>query len=345
MNIQGGLDYRLPPYRVETTLASLAETVDWSLAAYHVPQQWKATRGAGVTVAVLDTGIEAEHGDLAAAIDDARDFSRSRSGPRDRQGHGTHVAGTIAARRNEQGVVGIAPECRLLVGKVLGDDGAGSEQAVAAGIAWATERGADIISLSLGSRHPSRLIEEAAVRAARQGRFVICAAGNDGPADSVNYPAALESTIAVGAVDRHGRVARFSSRGSQVDIAAPGQDILSTWLGGSYAKLSGTSMAAPFVSGVVALMLAKHRATGGSTPLRNNDDLRAHLARCATDAGSPGHDAAYGWGLINPRALLAALDETPPAAAAPQELDLGICRLRLGVRDGDETGVLVLGPR
>src|SRR5262245_13462417 len=128
----------LPPFRVEATLTALAEPIDWSLTNYHVPVHWKATRGQGIRVAVLDTGIDESHPDLALAIDDARDFTRSRYGPIDQNGHGTHTAGTIAARQNNVGVIGVAPDCRLLIAKVLGDDGSGSSTNVAAGIDWAT---------------------------------------------------------------------------------------------------------------------------------------------------------------------------------------------------------------
>ncbi|MBI3463995.1 MAG: S8 family serine peptidase, partial [Planctomycetes bacterium] len=120
------MPYRLPPFTCEATFVALAEQIDWSLAAYKIPQHWVQTRGQGIKVAVLDTGVDLDHPDLAAAIDEARDFTDSPSGPRDRNGHGTHVAGTIAARRNEAGVVGVAPECHLLIGKVLGDDGSGA---------------------------------------------------------------------------------------------------------------------------------------------------------------------------------------------------------------------------
>lgn len=308
--------FRLPPLRVEATYAALAETVDWGLAAYRVPEQWKATRGEGIRVAVLDTGIDAQHPDLGGAIDAMRDFTDSPRGAEDAHGHGTHVAGTIAARRNERGVVGVAPECRLLTAKVLGDDGSGTSAEVAAGIAWAVESGADVLSLSLGSPDPSDAIRAAIERAVAAGRFVICAAGNEGRDDAVNYPARWETTIAVGAVDRFGQVARFSSRGPEVDICAPGADVLSTFPGGRYARLSGTSMATPFVTGVVALMLAKHRTQDGATPVRNNGELREHLRRTATDAGPVGHDPAFGFGLINPEALLAGL---PGAAPRPND--------------------------
>ncbi|HWA98595.1 MAG TPA: S8 family peptidase [Pirellulales bacterium] len=310
--------FRLPPWRCEATYRpeELAEVVDWSLAAYHIPDQWKTTMGQGIKVAVLDTGIDAEHPDLAAAIDAQQDFTGSALGTADRQGHGTHTAGTIAARRNGRGIVGVAPECRLLVGKVLGDDGSGSEQSVADGILWAISSSADVVSMSLGSSMPSSVIYAAIDAACTAGKFVICAAGNDGAkpgADTVDYPARWKQTIAVAAVDEAGNMAEFSSQGPEVDIAAPGVNILSTFLSGGYARLSGTSMATPFVSGVVALMLSKHRAVGGGTPLSTIDDLRTHLKKTADPLGDVPDG---GWGLIDPTRAIA-IDDAPSTPSAP----------------------------
>jgi major intracellular serine protease len=197
---------------VEATCVALAETIDWGLAAYNLPAAWRETRGEGVTVAVLDTGVDPQHPDLAEAIVGLRDFTASRGGPVDSHGHGTHVAGAIAARQNDVGLMGLAPACKLLVGKVLGDDGSGDERAIVAGIEWACGQGADILSLSFGSPRPSAAIERALKAAVADGKFVICAAGNDGRPDSVGYPARWTFTIAVGAVDRQGRLARFSSQ-------------------------------------------------------------------------------------------------------------------------------------
>jgi subtilisin family serine protease len=350
--------YRLPPFDVRAKFVSLSETVDWGLALLRVPDAWRHSQGAGIRVAILDTGIDEAHPDLMDAVEHARDFTGSRRGAIDGNGHGTHVAGIVAARRNEDGVVGVAPECRLIVAKVLGDDGSGDDRQVAAGIAWAVESGADILSLSLGSSRPSKVLLEAIRFAAGKGRFVICAAGNSGAggrgtrvqgqgssvtgrthtcgprrptcsgprpstldhrpfglfprASTVDYPARWPETVAVAAIGRDGQVARFSSRGGEVDIAAPGEDVLSTWLGGAYARLSGTSMATPFVSGVVALTLAKHRKEGGRTPIHGIDQLLEHLRRTATDAGPAGHDPAFGWGLIDPGSLLAG--DGPPVS-------------------------------
>jgi subtilisin family serine protease len=269
-----------------------------------------------------------------------RDFTGSQSGHRDLAGHGTHVAGVIGAKANGVGVVGICPDLAqdsggLVIGKVLADDGAGLDEWVTAGIDWAVDQGAAVISMSLGSSSPSSQMHAAIKRALNQGVFVICAAGNNGDDNSVDYPAKYRETIAVAAVDRHGRVAAFSSRGLEVDIAAPGEDVLSTFPQGRYAKLSGTSTSAPFVTGVVALMLSKHRQQGSDTPITNTIELREHLARTATDAGPRGHDPAYGFGLINPKTMLA-----PEGIAPPPWLGL-----RWDVTVGGHEAAFVLVPR
>lgn len=310
---------------------ALAETIDWGLAAYGVPAQWKRSRGAGVKVAVLDTGVEADHPDLAGAVVDACDFTRSSSGTNDRSGHGTHVAGTIAARDNGAGVIGVAPDCGLLVGKVLGDDGSGDAADVAAGIDWACRAGADVISMSLGSPEPDSRMRAALQRAVARGVYVACAAGNEGRPDSVNYPARWGCGVTVGAVDRQGRAAPYSSMGPEVDVCAPGSDVLSTYLRHGYAKLSGTSMATPFVAGVVALWLAQLRQSRASLPRPR--ELVELLRRTAVDAGPAGKDPQYGYGLIHPASVLA-----DGGAGAP--------RWELGpLQWNGVTGVLVFVPQ
>jgi subtilisin family serine protease len=229
---------------------------------------------------------------------------------------------------------------------VLGDDGSGSEQSVADGITWAISAGADIISMSLGSSQPSPVIYAAIQAACAAGKFIICAAGNDGEQagqDTVDYPGRWKETIAVAAVDDTGQVADFSSRGPEVDIAAPGVNILSTFLNGGYARLSGTSMATPFVSGVVALALSKHRALGGATPLSDVDDLREHLQKSADAAGSGPNDPAYGWGLIDPTRLLA-VDDIPPTTPATDAIPALRMPLTLVIDGQPITGAWVFTP-
>lgn len=307
------MNYHLPPYDVElecSTFAQLSQQpVEWWSSTYGVPDVWKVTKGGGVTVAVLDTGADTDHPDLQPAIAASRDFTNS--GYEDRNGHGSHCVGLVGARGR---LTGIAPECKVLVGKVLADHGGGNDVAIAAGVDWAVQAGAQIISMSLGAPSPSRWINDAIHKAVARGVVVICAAGNDGRPGSVNYPAATEDTIAVSAVDRHGRLARFSSHGPQVDVAAPGQDIRSTYKNGGYAVLSGTSMATPVAAGVAALALSAYLKGGGDANL-SPQVIREWLADHATDAGSPGRDPSFGFGLINPASMV-------QAPAAPEsELD------------------------
>ena len=313
--------FRLPPFEVQAVTTALSEVQDWSIQFLGIPDLWKKSQGEGVRVAVLDTGCDVDHPDLKGAIIAARDFSGSLWSYRDRQGHGTWCAGMIGARANDIGVRGVAPKCQLLIGKVLGDDGSGSENAILAGIQWAAAQGAHIISMSLGGPQMSERLHDA-IRAfvSEDHRFVICAAGNDGMDNSVGYPARWEETVAVAAVDKTGTLTSFSSRGPEVDIAAPGQDMLSTvpMSAGRYAKLSGTSMATPVVAAVAAVCLSKHfkQAEGGTTGLENYKQLLAHLAKTAVDAGTPGRDDSYGYGIISPNKLMDVVT-TPIVAPSP----------------------------
>jgi len=270
-------------------MLATAETIDWGLKLLGIPPLWKDTQGEGIKVAVLDTGIALEHPDLQPAILEARDFTRSPSAAYDAQGHGTHVSGIIAARRNAKGIVGVAPQSKIIAAKVLNDEGTGTSQNIVAGIQWAIESGADILSMSLGSPEPDEKIHQALLIAISKGIFVITAAGNEGPdLDTVGYPAGFPEMVAVGSIDRRKRLSQFSSRGRQVDVVAPGDEITSC----------------PFVSGVVALALAKHRKIGGKTPLRTQQDLIEHLCRTSADAGLARFDPLYGCGIINPAKLM-----------------------------------------
>ena len=283
---------RLPPYRVEFTTAALsnADGVDWGLSQYGIPGLWKQSRGHGITVAVVDSGVSKHP---ALEIADSRNFS-SDSSEEDTVGHGTHVAGIIGARSGLS--KGIAPECNILALKVLGHSGTGSIGAVAKAVLHAVDAKADIVCMSLGSSKPDSSLHEAIKHAYQQGVIVVCAAGNDGGA--VNYPAAFSETIGVGAVDRTGAACEFSSRGKEIVVAAPGADITSTWLADGYATVSGTSMAAPFVAGTLALWLG-----AGGKGADHSAVLKALSSTCK-DVGDSGRDSVYGWGLLDPHKLL-----------------------------------------
>lgn len=279
----------LPPYHVNLSPRAFQHNVDWCLASYDIPDLWAETDGSGVTVAVLDTGVD-DHKSLR--VWEHHNFTED-SEPYDTVGHGTHVAGLIASRSPYRR--GIAPGVKLLSYKVLGHSGFGSNSQVAKAVVDAVKAGADIICMSLGGPVPSSELAEAVKFASSEEVIVICAAGND--AGPVNYPAALPETIAVGAVDKEGRRCEFSCSGDEIVVAAPGQDVTSCWLNDGFATLSGTSMAAPFVAGVVALYLSACRD-------RSCPGVRTALRETCTDVGASGRDPEYGWGLINPREMM-----------------------------------------
>lgn len=315
--------YRIPPcrYGQQIYMASdIADRIPWSLADRLVPAQWANTKGEGVTVAILDTGLW-RHSDLPDPVF-AVNFSSSRS-VYDAVGHGTHVAGIVGARLNNTGVVGWAPGCQIGCVKVLGDDGSGGDSGIVRGIEYAVQAGADIINLSLGGGY-SPAIERACNAAVAAGKFVIAAAGNDGfvpGQNTIGYPARLPTVLAIGSYRKDGKISEFSSRGPEVDMAFPGEDILSTWLNGTFREISGTSMATPAACGLTALMLAayrKARDTGKPWvhPINNNDELLAHWKRNAVDAGTPGQDSSFGWGLPDVAGIVTP-PHTPPAVPPP----------------------------
>lgn len=275
------------------------ERINWAEEVLGIPSVWAKTQGEGVRVAVLDTGIDTDHPDLRAAITDTRDFTGD--GIEDTNGHGTHCAGIIGARLNGVGFVGVAPKSRLIIGKVLDNRGSGSYDWIARGIDWAVTRRADVISMSLGGAGTANQLFVAIHKALTSGAFVICAAGNEGSLfqNSIGYPGRYGGVITVASHDQDGNPSEFSSRGGELDFMAPGSNIWSTYKDGGYAELSGTSMATPFVAGLAALIVAKHRRTRRNrTPLENNEDLREHLMRMATHPGY--HDTERGYGPLQP---------------------------------------------
>ena len=306
-------DERVPmlePYTVKTVVAALSETADYNHQMLNIPEMWKRNKGGGVRVAVLDTGCPT-HMDLKIA--GSRNFSGDKSVYDLVAGHSTHVCGIIGALVNGIGVRGIAPECELWCGKVLGDDGSGSLSAIAEGVRWAVDEvRADIINMSLGcppDGAASFALRSACKYAHDKGVVVCCAAGND--AGAVNAPACLPTTIAVAAVDRSKEKAYFTCHGSEVDFAAGGVDVFSTWLDNKYAKLSGTSMATPVISGACALIIGAARAAGRSlTP----EDVYEHLVGIAVDVEAPGKDVYTGNGIP----VFTSQDvEPPPPKPAP----------------------------
>jgi subtilisin family serine protease len=296
----------------------------WNLELIESDTAHRVSTGAGAVVAVVDSGVQADHPDLAGHVGAGYDVIQGDTTAQDGDGHGTHVSGIIgAASGNGIGVESVAPGATIMPIRVLGDDGGGSTDDVARGVDYARTHGADVINLSLGSDVPligatgGDAFDAAIHRAIAAGIVVVAAAGNNG-VPVCEQPAAGDGLLCVGAVDKRRQRSFFSSFGSGLGLVAPGgsggssampgEDILSTFTGSAYMELAGTSQAAPHVSGVAALLVA--RGVRGQAAVKR---IRA----TATDLGPPGADAEFGAGLVNARAAVAGLGGGSPPAGAP----------------------------
>jgi len=248
-------------------------TEQWGMTKVQAPQAWDITEGSpGISIAILDTGIDMDHPDLADKIVSDVNFTDSPTSDYNGHKHGTHVAGIAAAiGGNGIGVAGLGYDCSLMNVKVLGDDGFGYASWVAQGIIWAADNGADVINLSLGDTSPSVAMEDAVDYAWTKGVVVVAGAGNSG-GTAPFYPAYYENCIAVGATDANDQLAYFSNHGTWVDVAAPGVAIYSTLPDGEYNAASGTSMASPHVAGLAGLLFSTTTDSNGNDRL--NDDVR-----------------------------------------------------------------------
>ncbi|MEU5809924.1 type VII secretion-associated serine protease mycosin [Streptomyces sp. NPDC047718] len=323
---------------VATAPPAVADAVrdrQWALTALRAEEAWGITQGDGVTVAVLDTGVDSTHPDLAGQVLDGTDLVGTGAGPGDRPWarHGTAMAGIIAGhghgRNRRQGVLGIAPQAKVLPVRVILEEGdpdrAKARQnkggALAEGIRWAADHGADVINLSLGddsdSAHHEAAEDEAVQYALAKGVVVVASAGNGGrEGDHASYPAAYPGVIAVTAVDRSGRKAAFSTRNWYASVSAPGVDVVIADPDRAYYEGWGTSAAAAFVSGTVALLKAAH-------PDLSPAQIKKLLQDTAADAPAGGRDDSRGHGLVDPVAALQAADSLRPEPALPAPVAAG----------------------
>lgn len=279
----------------------------WGMAKIGMPSAWDVTLGSsGVKIAIVDTGVDLNHPDLAGRIDTANDwdFINNDAVADDDQGHGTHCAGIAAASTNNGLYVsGVAPQCSILPIKVLGPSG-GTNSQVADGIRWAANQGADIISLSLEGPAYSTVLDEAVQYAAGLDCVIVAATGNQSTY-GVSYPARLANVIAVGSTTSADARSSFSNYGPEVDLCAPGSDILSTTYDGGTGYMSGTSMATPHVAGVAALVRSLN-------PSWTRTQVEQQLTSTALDLGQTGRDIYYGSGRIDAAAALGGTAPPPP---------------------------------
>ncbi|MBN2557514.1 MAG: S8 family peptidase [Clostridia bacterium] len=291
------MDKKPVPVPTETPPPAPSEVLPWGVDRIGADEVWEQVVNTGVKVAVIDTGIDLDHPDLAANIKGGYNLISPRKTADDDNGHGTHVAGIIAAVDNDFGVVGVGPTLNLYAVKVLDRRGSGTISTVIAGIEWAIANGMDVINMSLGGAGSSSL-EEAVVKAYNAGIVLVASAGNS-YGGSVGYPAAYPQVIAVSSIDSNDTISSFSSIGPEVDVAAPGGYIYSTYKGGVYAYMSGTSMAAPHVTGAVAVLLTTN---GALIP----EDVYGIITETVEDLGALGYDTSYGYGLVDVPAMLLA---------------------------------------
>ncbi|SDR10523.1 S8 family serine peptidase [Natronobacterium texcoconense] len=298
------------------TLESFTRPNDPHYSSQHTPQQvncegaWDETFGhSDVTISVVDTGTAYDHENLAENVDDriGDDFVGRGSDPypvNSNETHGTVVSGiAVGGTDNGTGHAGVS-NCSMLSARALDSSGRGSLSDIADAIQWSADQGVDIINLSLGSSSGWHTLRNACQYAYDQGCLLVAAAGNAG--GSVAYPAVYDSVIAVSALDSRNRLASFSNRGREIELAAPGTRVLSSTLGDSYTRASGTSMASPVVAGVAGLVLSAY-------PGLDNESLREHLRQTATDVGLSSR--AQGYGRIDADAAV----NTVPDGYEPEE--------------------------
>ncbi|MCF3125698.1 type VII secretion-associated serine protease mycosin [Streptomyces arenae] len=328
----------------------------WALDAMHTSQAWQTTKGKGITVAVLDTGIDADHPDLAGNVLEGEDMVGfgARRGDRPWARHGTAMAGIIAGHGHGadrgDGVLGIAPEAKILPVRVILEDGDPARKkarntrgnALAEGIRWAADHGADVINLSLGddskSAHPEPAEDAAVQYALKKGVAVVASAGNGGErGDHVSYPAAYPGVIAATAVDENGNRASFSTRRWYATVAAPGDDIVIADPDRKYYEGWGTSAASAFVSGAVALIRAAHP---GLTPAQ----IKQLLEDTARDVPAGGRDDSRGFGLIDPAAALTRGAELKPQGLRAASYDKAYFGHGPDTADGDDGPAGWVGP-
>lgn len=312
----------------------------WAIQRLLTQQMWSDTKGAGVKVAVIDTGVDDKNPQLRDAVDASAGYnflSNKQSGATtDPVGHGTKVAGIIAARPSSgTGFVGIAPAATIIPIRQNDEQGHGTVKTMAAAIDYAVEAGAQVINISQdtqGRVDPGPLLQNAVDDAIKHNVVVVAAAGNDGAsgAHKDTYPASYPGVLAVAASDRNNERASFSQPGSFVGVAAPGVDMVSTVPGKGQCVDSGTSFAAPYVAGVAALIVAKH-------PHWTSQQVIAQIEQTA-ERTTKGHNDNTGWGVVDPVAALSNDDQpidAPHADTPSTEL--------AGARDPVIPGTFTIG--
>ncbi|WP_416149793.1 S8 family peptidase [Salipaludibacillus sp. HK11] len=271
----------------------LYDFYQWNLKQMNLEGVWNETQGSeGVPVAIVDSGIDPEHRDLQERVVKGYNAFENNESYFDDNGHGTHVAGIFGAvTNNEDGIAGVTWNAPILAVKVLDDEAIGNSFSIAEGIYWATDNGAKVINLSLGDEHDSEVMYEAIRYAYDNDVVLIAATGNDN-VETPMYPAAYDEVLAVGSTNQNRERSFFSNFGDHTDVTAPGEHIPSTFPGGQYVMMSGTSMSAPHVAGIASLIRSQDEDL-------TNEDVYEKIRVTADDIGPAGFDRYHGYGMIN----------------------------------------------
>jgi len=338
---------RIAYVELDGKVKAIGEVLPWGVDRIDADEVWDsdsnlmvdegANVGLGVKVAVIDTGVDYDHPDLAANIGGGASFVDYTTDYMDDNGHGTHVAGIIASIDNDIGVIGTAPKVELYALKALDGEGSGYVSDVVAAIDWSVTSGMQVVSMSLGTNTDYQSLRNACDSAYAAGVLLVAAAGNDASKatvrlgiDTIDYPARYASVMAVGAIDQDDERPKWSSTGPELELAAPGVDIYSTYWDDTYATLSGTSMACPHVTGAAALVFASNITEVAPDYDYDGDgvwdanEVRAWLQATAEDLGDPGIDELYGYGLVDAAKAAGTEVVPPPKAMHVENIDMAI---------------------
>lgn len=276
------------------------EIIDYGVKSINAMSQWSETQGENINIAILDTGIDYTHKDLTERVKGGANFTTDNIlDYMDKNGHGTFVAGIIGATKNGSGIIGVAPKANLYAVKILNDQGKGNPLWIKNGINWSVNNGIQIISMSLGYDKDSPETYEAVKEAYKKGIIMVAATGNDPTKSLIDFPARYPEVIGVTAIDQYEQVGGFCNRdtGCNIELAAPGIDIMSTYLNNTYAINSGTSFACPHITGAVALLQGKALRRYGRYLTLN--EIKLLLEMNTKDLGFMGKDNQYGYGLFH----------------------------------------------
>lgn len=281
----------------------LNQKIGWGISAFNIPKVWQYSQGEGIITAIIDSGCDINHQDLADNLLEGINVINPKEPMTDECKHGTHLTGILCASNNKIGIVGVAPKSKVIPIKVLDESGTGEMKDVSRGIRYAIERKVDFILMSLGCLEPVASVRKAIKEADKAGIICFVSAGNLGKSEHLLYPANYPETISIGAIDKHLKRADFNNTGKNLDFLAPGVDILSTEPNNWYGIMSGSSMAAPFVVGLASLAKARIKNKDLNIKLECADDYRKFFKSNTInikDDKYAGNKFYQGFGIITP---------------------------------------------